>query len=316
MIRKMIVTTAATFVVAFFSSVCSAYHEGGHNIVAGVAYDELKKNDPDALAKIVAILKKHPQYEDKWLPKLKDVSEDSRDRYMFMLAANWPDAIRKKSKEWDHPTWHYVDVPFKPADQSESLKTPIPEGEYLDFGYSKSLEIVKDATKSDADRAIAICWILHLVGDVHQPMHTSMLFTKQLPEGDKGGNLVFAKTSDDGEAKALHFYWDCWVLPGYPKYPETAEKIKELTANPEYAREKMPEAKELKLDEWIKASHKVAVEEVYCNGKIPASVKKDTAPTLSEEYQKKAVETSERLIMLAGYRLSDVLAETFAKEKK
>ena len=39
-------------------------------------------------------------------------------------------------------------------------------------------------------RAIALAWLFHLVGDVHQPLHTAQLFTVDYPQGDRGGNEI------------------------------------------------------------------------------------------------------------------------------
>ena len=50
-------------------------------------------------------------------------------------------------------------------------------------------------------------WLLHLVGDLHQPMHAVNGISATLPEGDRGGNLVEIKGATDG-ASELHAFWD------------------------------------------------------------------------------------------------------------
>jgi S1/P1 Nuclease len=39
-------------------------------------------------------------------------------------------------------------------------------------------------------KAIALAWLFHLVGDIHQPLHTAQLFTVEYPKGDRGGNEI------------------------------------------------------------------------------------------------------------------------------
>jgi hypothetical protein len=55
---------------------------------------------------------------------------------------------------------------------------------------------------SDPDpqkKAIALSWLFHLVGDVHQPLHTSQLFSVDYPKGDQGGNQICIRTKPGNE---------------------------------------------------------------------------------------------------------------------
>src|SRR5207248_2009698 len=63
--------------------------------------------------------------------------------------------------------------------------------------------------------AIDLCWLLHLVGDAHQPLHDVSLYSKAYPvakdpgksSGDQGGNLIYVATADNPSTN-LHSYWD------------------------------------------------------------------------------------------------------------
>jgi hypothetical protein len=57
------------------------------------------------------------------------------------------------------------------------------------------------------EKAYDLGWLLHLVGDLHQPMHAVNGISVTLPEGDRGGNLVEIKGVTDG-ASELHAFWD------------------------------------------------------------------------------------------------------------
>src|SRR5207253_3232651 len=62
-----------------------------------------------------------------------------------------------------------------------------------------------DSSAADTTRAVALAWVVHLVGDIHQPLHSSSRVTpaEPLPKGDEGGNTFHL---DDN--RNLHAYWD------------------------------------------------------------------------------------------------------------
>ena len=65
----------------------------------------------------------------------------------------------------------------------------------------------------DSQRAIYICWLNHLIADLHQPLHSTSLFSRiSLPRGDRGGNFI--PVQDDS---TLHVYWDR-LLGGRPRF--------------------------------------------------------------------------------------------------
>ena len=63
--------------------------------------------------------------------------------------------------------------------------------------------------ENDAERkAIALAWLFHLVGDVHQPLHTAQVFTTDDPKGDRGGNEICVRVTQAGQPIDLHRFWD------------------------------------------------------------------------------------------------------------
>jgi S1/P1 Nuclease len=62
---------------------------------------------------------------------------------------------------------------------------------------------------SDPQRkAIALAWLFHLVGDIHQPLHTAQLFTVEYPQGDRGGNEICIRVTQAGQPMDLRRFWD------------------------------------------------------------------------------------------------------------
>ena len=67
--------------------------------------------------------------------------------------------------------------------------------------------VVKNQTDPER-KAIALAWLFHLVGDVHQPLHAVQLFTVEYPNGDRGGNQICIRVSQAGQPVDLHRFWD------------------------------------------------------------------------------------------------------------
>jgi len=65
-----------------------------------------------------------------------------------------------------------------------NILTAIPENE----------KILRTAAPGDK-RAIALTWVFHLIGDIHKPLHTVQLFTREYPNGDRGGNEMCFRAS-------------------------------------------------------------------------------------------------------------------------
>ena len=221
-----------------------------------------------------------------------------------MLAARWPDDIRGK-KKYDHPKWHYINYPFKPAGQPDSVKPAEHAEENIVEAYRLNLKKLHKGTGEE--QAVALCWVFHLIGDVHQPLHVTALFTTDYPNGDKGGNLVFIRVKEGNKPIKLHFFWDGLIL-GSMNVTTVRNLAAKLRARPEFARDKLTELKETDFEKWAKVeSFGQAREVAYLDGKLKGGKDADSAPVLPAGYAKKAKAVAERQIILAGYRLADVL---------
>ena len=119
--------------------------------------------------------------------------------------------------------------------------------------------------------------------------------------------MVFIKVEPDSEAIKLHWFWDDLILEAKILMPLMNKAI-ELQKRPEFARSKLTELDaESSFEEWKNASVKLAKEVVYLNGKMTGSPSKESAPVLPDGYSKTAKATGERQIVLAGYRMAEVM---------
>ncbi len=312
--RQYYFATAMLLLTAIPAAPALAYNKAGHKVSGAIACDVLKETSPETVEKVVSLLKQHPYYEEHWKSDLETLPAEDRDCDLFMLAAEWPDVIRsdKEFKGYNHPKWHYTDEPYKPDGQPSSVKMLPPDDENIMMAFEKNLAVVKDEKESPLERTVAICWVFHLVGDIHQPLHTTSLFTIDYPKGDQGGNLIFVKTKADGEFIKLHRFWDDLILES-EAFGDARNKATALRTRPEYARTKLTEIDaETSFEQWKENSVKLAIHAVYCDGQIPGSPNRESAPMLSESYMKAAKAIADRQIVLVGYRLAELLEKSLS----
>jgi hypothetical protein len=65
--------------------------------------------------------------------------------------------------------------------------------------------------KTDTDparKSIALTWLFHLVGDIHQPLHSVQIFTTDYPNGDGDGNQICVRPGETSKPMNLHQFWD------------------------------------------------------------------------------------------------------------
>ena len=317
----------AILIVAFAaSSNAWAWLSTGHRIVAVIVWDELT---PAAKAKVTEILKQHPRYAQDLLADLPDaLPDESIQRFAVASAATWPDMVRSLSNPmhaaYNHPSWHYIDIPF--AINGQVVPPPPPPREasgphnLVEALTAKAADL-RDPAVSGPDKAIALCWVLHLCGDIHQPLHAASFYSPQFPNGDQGGNgmIVLREPPYPDSRSNLHLVWDS--LPGNFMSRDFEYYIADgLRADPQYSREKLKDLLDVKdFAAWAQESHDLAVKYAYLNGQLVgldshAQITPDTQiPGLPRGYLKTAEGIAEQRIILAGYRLADLLNSIFDK---
>ena len=93
-------------------------------VTAAIAFEALKQSDPEALSATVALLHEHPHFGTMFRPQIEKrrIQAEEQDLYLFMLAARWADDIRGK-EEYDRGRWHYINIPYKPVGQPNTVKS-------------------------------------------------------------------------------------------------------------------------------------------------------------------------------------------------
>jgi len=283
-------------------------------MVAFIAYRQLT---PAARARADALLKLNPSFK-RWSAMIpQGVSTADRNLAIFMIAATWPDQIKSDdtfrddgtrdgnvaggasssqnigfSDKLRHKYWHFVDIPFaaSPSLPLPGVVTPNAQERIKLF-----LSVLK-STANDSLKSYDLAWLLHIIGDIHQPLHAAARVTRGDLNGDAGGNDVNITCAPPCRMTRLHNVWD--ALFG----TEESVRAAMMTA------QALPAADATRaaiLDEsvWTRESFELARTVVYV---VP--VGDGLGPfTLSAQYRDKARATARSQAALAGARLAAVL---------
>ncbi len=351
---------AAGFVLAC-GNTAWAWNDLGHITVAQIAYRQLSGDERQT---VVAILKQHPHFDTYFRRSAGlDVPEDE---WLFLRAATWCDYVRpppgaNRNGIERHPvhrfhrgSWHYINFPFQVGDAAGApLAKPLPttDDDQTDIvrqiGLTRAIllqqvahdpGIAHDVTAAQ-NQAVRLCWLFHLIGDLHQPLHATALVDARLfpgpQHGDAGGNLVIIRTNTKTHTSNLHAYWDglLGTVSGW-RDANSAEKIAhdirrcrtqaDLLTHGALAPDKLVELQQHpQFVDWAEESFRQAVAVAYDHGHLKFVTKRDMEenrippeqiPMLPPLLQEKARATANKRIALAGYRLAMQLEDIVGRQ--
>lgn len=225
--------------------------------------------------------------------------DQNHRRTSFVNAGVWLDRLYNK-KLVAIKRMHYIDLPFS---DDQTRLPPVHENNAV-WGINMAERTLLNTHASNLEKGIALRILLHVVGDIHQPLHATTKVSQHLPNGDHGGNLNILH--ENTIATNLHAYWDrgaglLLTLPRQRNYQSA--QIRELAYRIEQHKV-CNKHDSLDPMQWAKESHAIAVEQVY-------RLLDDNHVDIS--YQQMAQTVSMERIALAGCRLA-VLLNRIAKE--
>jgi hypothetical protein len=309
---------AAAFILAALIALplpVDAWNIPGHMLIGSIAYQILRRESPSIITTVRASLERHPWYESHWKGQLEKIPEGERDEMLFMLASRWADDIRTRDQAQHRGPWHYINFPLKPDGQSSTVQTSPPQAVNILTALAENERIVK-AGNDPIQKAIALTWLFHLVGDIHQPLHSVQIFTTDYPNGDRGGNLICVRPSKTGKPMDLHRFWDGVIIQS-PNVTGLRNEATTLRNRPDFSKGQLTELGTNEFDSWAKESLEIAIKIAYQNGVVPGTPKAnrrtcnevEDAATLSTGYVRITRRIADRRIILAGYRLADLLRD-------
>lgn len=306
--RRILSIVAAFAAIGFGAPAARAWDATGHMTAADIAYHNLT---PKTRVAVNALLQRHEAYAS-WVTAMPAGYTD-KARYVFERAATWPDEIRGTAQ--NRPIWHYIDIPvIAPGYAPNPAATLIVKPNVV-TQITAEAALLRDPKAADSDRAIALSWVEHLVGDIHQPLHAASYFSAQFPKGDRGGNGIHLHSADyaadpietAAKPRNLHALWDC--LLGTTRDPSDIAKIAAPLETREFARKKFPQiARDKTPASWAAESNSLARAVAYDSGHLVLTPEGDhAAASLPAGYIANAHRVADRQIALAGLRLADLL---------
>lgn len=241
-------------------------------------------------------------------PKVYGIIRLLLDDESLAQVSTWADEIKSDPENYRHTfSWHYMTWPTG-QDEYEYHG----EGELLQ-SIQDNLSILKNETKPKEERAIALKFLVHLVGDLHQPLHVGN-------GQDMGGNTC--QVIFHGERTSLHALWDEKLIEktllSYTEYVEfLMEKRKSLKGSEmeneilDWARESRTLRDQIYPEEVDKPKVKKSLKQDYCRRDLDHT--DSELPKLGYKYSYQFREDMERRLLLGGIRLGALLNEAFKK---
>lgn len=290
--------------------------------MAAIAYDRLR---PQTRARVDALMRAHPDIAI--LGEGLDLLTPAGIREVFLRASVWPDRIRGDARFYQEtnrnarPTpllpgfpsmarrdgWHYLTRSFS-TDGTPTI--PLVEPNIATI-FPSLAESLGDQSVAASVRAYNLSWIIHVVGDLHQPMHGTSRSATTHPNGDAGGNGVWVVLRGyERDSINLHAVWDGWVGRPARSVPidEVAASIAADLApagNPDDDAMALPPGAALAatVRGWADESATLARYFAY---DLPA---RDGAalPTLTDEYVERGTRIARQRLALSAYRLAAVI---------
>ena len=312
MFRKLLRVAMYAALAGALAWPAAAWNSFSHMSIGYIAYQELA---PRTRARVNELLRLNPYYA-KWEAMIPAGSSPAdKDLMIFMIATTWPDQLRSDPDYHDdgpeggnrpggaeasqnigygdhlrHKYWHFVDLPFS-QDGTPLPEVPAPNAQTQIAAFRAALA----SASSDDVKSYDLAWLLHIVGDVHQPLHCAARVRQGQPHGDAGGNLV--KVCAPECTWTLHWYWDSPLGPNDAPIAIVIAAAKRLPAAPKKAARISKEA------EWVDEGFRAAQQYVYA-----APVGPEGGPyALNPKYEKAARKLARKRAALAGARLAHLL---------
>lgn len=278
-----------------------AWGDLGHQVVGSLAYKRLTPKARKAVDTLLA------QDADKL------TAPD------FVSRTTWADKYRDSDRNTTHVRynatrkWHFVDIEIGDGSLDDACdgRKPLPDGVPASQGPANACVADKlaqfqrelgDAATPPAEKRLALKFVLHLVGDIHQPLHAA-------DHHDSGGNGVPVEISPSGRHTNLHAYWDTYLVQrlGSTVALASANVGKLITTS------NATNWSHGGIDDWAAESNADAKKVVYDFGgaKTFMDDHDGEGEVLDAGYEKRALPVARRALAKAAVRLANVLNAAF-----
>ena len=290
-------------VLLLASQTADAWNFAGHRAIAFLTYSILT---PKARQRVDQLVKAHPDYQTL-LARTNSTRPSDIARDAFVTAATWPDMIRNDPRFSDngslpaptgftdshrHAEWHFINTPWP----SEFSKQPVGEVNAV-----SQIKTLSGQLSQDARGAYALSWLVHLVSDLHNPLHVMTRYERRegKPEHDRGGNSCYVEPG-----RTLHGFWDS--LLGRDASDSGIARLAASLADENPATGQV----DTKPENWVKETLPLIGTHVYSFGRC---ADKAAPVKLTRTYTAKAEQLARNRAALAAYRLAQILNDKLGK---
>jgi len=199
-------------------------------------------------------------------------------------ASMWADEYRHDHRE--NGPWHYINIPL--ADSKIDMVRECPNSNCVIAKTEQFLAVLKDPNARKDAKAQTLKFVIHFVGDLHQPLHDE-------DNGDKGGNtrqVIF-----DGHADNLHWVWDTDLLQHITRNPAKFAAELESRITPQ----DQAEWQKGSIEDWVMEGHRLAQTVAY------GDLSNENPVPITLEYERQAEPVIELQSEKAGVRLAQLL---------
>ena len=287
-----------------------AWNGAGHRISASIAWNRLSA---PARQQVSRLLQAHPDLA-RWQRQQKHYDSLEQSRVLFIEASTWADDIRHDSRYHDndaetlsdtpdmmarHRDWHYENLPLTPGQGGPEERAP-QRGQLTTRIKQLSAQLA-DRRLGDPERAYALVWLIHLVGDIHQPLHVVSRYDEE-GNPDAGGNdqSVIDPANNRRPETSLHTYWDDLPGPSRLRGNQLLDAAQLMDSDIQHTPQKTVAA-------WRQESLQLARTRVY------PGIDSNLVPVLDERYSRQAKAVADRRLVEAGRRLAGLLNRIWGK---
>ncbi len=200
------------------------------------------------------------------------------------FVSTYADEIKSDRKYNNYSVWHYVNMDL---DETYEASEKNPEGDLV-VGIDTCIKVLKNEQSSEEDKIFHLKMLIHLIGDLHQPMHIGK-------KEDKGGNDIQVQWF--GQGTNLHTVWDTKIIEDFNmSYLELAENADQLSSG------QIASLQKGTVIVWLNEVHKIT-NDVYGSVKV--------GEKLSYRYSYLYLETVRTQLQKGGIRLAKVLNDIF-----
>lgn len=242
-------------------TLASAWGQKGHDVVAYIAEKHLSKR---TLKRVTEVL----------------------DGNSLVYVANWMDNASHTDEYAYTKTWHYVNVDPDEGSYNNSIKAT--SGDVV-TAINGIVERIKSGTLTDKQERAELMMLIHLVGDMHCPMHAGM-------KSDRGGNGT--KVKYFGKQRNLHSVWDSEIVESAHRwsYSEWQQQVDRAS------RKEQKRIAQGYPNDWIEETVLLA-RDIYARS--------STGENLSYDYVAHYAPVVEQQLLKGGIRLAKILEELY-----